>query len=271
MPTDLQRDVNLMQQHDKSANELHERWANASEALLLKACSPHVNGVVKTSSSDGGGAAAAKKGKGGAAGGNKGKNSLKASPSAATLASTNAPLNKDFDAACVAELTRIRRLESDELSVLGEKVALSKQMRSYVESFLLRLEADIESFEKRELDKVPEDPLGLKEFRKQHRRFDDVDDDDSGSGSESGSGSGSESGSGSGEDEEMDDSDESNREEASNGESYCVCGGPSGGQMIGCDDDNCIKQWFHIECVGLKSVPKGDWVCQECLQRRANE
>ena len=33
---------------------------------------------------------------------------------------------------------------------------------------------------------------------------------------------------------------------------YCHCQRPSFGQMIGCDNSNCEKEWFHYRCVGLK-------------------
>ena len=57
-------------------------------------------------------------------------------------------------------------------------------------------------------------------------------------------------------------------EEAGEGEDeerYCYCEGPSSGEMVACDNDDCPRQWFHIECLGLKTVPKTDrWFCSEC-------
>jgi hypothetical protein len=35
--------------------------------------------------------------------------------------------------------------------------------------------------------------------------------------------------------------------------------------MIGCDNDDCRIQWFHLACVGLKRAPSGSWYCNECL------
>lgn len=51
---------------------------------------------------------------------------------------------------------------------------------------------------------------------------------------------------------------------------YCICGQVSYGEMIACDNDDCPIKWFHIECIGLKSLPKGKWYCSECsvLQKR---
>jgi inhibitor of growth protein 3 len=50
---------------------------------------------------------------------------------------------------------------------------------------------------------------------------------------------------------------------------YCVCNNVSYGDMIGCDDDNCQREWFHLGCVGLLKPPQGTWYCGECTQRRA--
>lgn len=45
---------------------------------------------------------------------------------------------------------------------------------------------------------------------------------------------------------------------------YCFCQKISFGDMVGCDNDNCKYQWFHWNCVGLKSEPAGEWLCPEC-------
>ncbi|EDV26333.1 uncharacterized protein TRIADDRAFT_37327 [Trichoplax adhaerens] len=42
---------------------------------------------------------------------------------------------------------------------------------------------------------------------------------------------------------------------------YCLCGQVSFGEMIGCDNDDCPIEWFHFQCVGLNSKPKGKWYC----------
>lgn len=34
--------------------------------------------------------------------------------------------------------------------------------------------------------------------------------------------------------------------------------------MIGCDRMNCPIEWYHLECVGLKETPKGEWFCPKC-------
>jgi inhibitor of growth protein 3 len=45
---------------------------------------------------------------------------------------------------------------------------------------------------------------------------------------------------------------------------YCVCQNVSFGDMVACDNDNCPMEWFHWNCVGLKSEPKGQWICPPC-------
>ncbi|WZH40198.1 hypothetical protein QYS62_001126 [Fusarium acuminatum] len=36
---------------------------------------------------------------------------------------------------------------------------------------------------------------------------------------------------------------------------YCYCNGVSYGEMVACDADECPREWFHLECVGLKVAP----------------
>jgi len=51
-------------------------------------------------------------------------------------------------------------------------------------------------------------------------------------------------------------------------ETYCICKRVSFGQMIACDDPHCKIEWYHIGCVGLKTIPSGKWYCPQCLTRR---
>lgn len=44
-------------------------------------------------------------------------------------------------------------------------------------------------------------------------------------------------------------------------DSYCWCNGGEEGTMVACDNKNCPRQWFHFECVGLTSKPRGKWYC----------
>lgn len=49
---------------------------------------------------------------------------------------------------------------------------------------------------------------------------------------------------------------------------YCLCHQVSFGEMIGCDNLECPIEWFHFQCVGLTSKPKGKWYCPRCSQER---
>ncbi|KAH8892036.1 hypothetical protein GQ53DRAFT_647957 [Thozetella sp. PMI_491] len=50
---------------------------------------------------------------------------------------------------------------------------------------------------------------------------------------------------------------------------YCYCNNVSYGEMVACDADGCPREWFHLECVGLKVAPKGNakWYCEDCKKR----
>ncbi|KAI9570155.1 hypothetical protein HD554DRAFT_2170337 [Boletus coccyginus] len=51
---------------------------------------------------------------------------------------------------------------------------------------------------------------------------------------------------------------------------YCFCDGVSYGEMIACDDDDCEREWFHLNCIGLASVPDGSWFCEVCRAKQKN-
>src|SRR4051794_36293767 len=36
------------------------------------------------------------------------------------------------------------------------------------------------------------------------------------------------------------------------------------GEMVMCDNKDCPIEWFHFQCVGLASKPKGKWYCERC-------
>lgn len=74
---------------------------------------------------------------------------------------------------------------------------------------------------------------------------------------------------------------------------YCFCQRVSFGEMIGCDGNDCEREWvscvlallmsrlrrteadflwirvvqFHLSCVGLQAIPKGRWFCDDCRVR----
>lgn len=45
---------------------------------------------------------------------------------------------------------------------------------------------------------------------------------------------------------------------------YCYCNQVSYGEMVGCDGDDCKREWFHLPCTGLATLPKGKWYCDDC-------
>ncbi|KAG9313958.1 hypothetical protein JVU11DRAFT_4732 [Chiua virens] len=51
---------------------------------------------------------------------------------------------------------------------------------------------------------------------------------------------------------------------------YCFCDGVSYGEMIACDDEDCEREWFHLSCIGLASVPDGSWFCNVCKNKQKN-
>ncbi|KAJ5499735.1 Zinc finger PHD-type [Penicillium expansum] len=44
---------------------------------------------------------------------------------------------------------------------------------------------------------------------------------------------------------------------------YCLCGDVSFGTMICCENQDCDREWFHLNCVGLTEVPSrtAKWYC----------
>ncbi|CAK9439693.1 uncharacterized protein LODBEIA_P37930 [Lodderomyces beijingensis] len=46
---------------------------------------------------------------------------------------------------------------------------------------------------------------------------------------------------------------------------YCYCNQVSFGEMVGCDGDDCKREWFHLPCIGFKNPPKGKWYCDDCM------
>ncbi|VDI60785.1 Hypothetical predicted protein [Mytilus galloprovincialis] len=47
---------------------------------------------------------------------------------------------------------------------------------------------------------------------------------------------------------------------------YCYCRSKDDGKenMIGCDNPQCKTQWYHLKCLKMKRIPKGQWLCKDC-------
>jgi inhibitor of growth protein 3 len=67
-------------------------------------------------------------------------------------------------------------------------------------------------------------------------------------------------------DVDMADAEEVEEEEQEDDRKYCFCQRVSFGEMVGCENDKCPYEWFHLGCVGLKEAPKDQdvWYCPEC-------
>ncbi|KAM0786950.1 hypothetical protein ACM66B_002370 [Microbotryomycetes sp. NB124-2] len=52
---------------------------------------------------------------------------------------------------------------------------------------------------------------------------------------------------------------------------YCLCNRVSFGEMVGCENEDCPREWFHFECVGLTEAPSGKWWCPDCRKAREEQ
>ncbi|CCC71154.1 hypothetical protein NCAS_0G02670 [Naumovozyma castellii] len=48
---------------------------------------------------------------------------------------------------------------------------------------------------------------------------------------------------------------------------YCYCNQVAYGEMVGCDGADCELEWFHLQCIGLETIPKGKWYCDDCKRK----
>lgn len=84
-------------------------------------------------------------------------------------------------------------------------------------------------------------------------------------------GDGGGGGGGGGEEEEGEDEEDDDEIVDSSGEEprYCYCQNVSYGEMVACDAEDCPREWFHLECVGLGRAPgrNARWFCEECKER----
>jgi hypothetical protein len=49
---------------------------------------------------------------------------------------------------------------------------------------------------------------------------------------------------------------------------YCVCKRIAFGEMIACDNEDCLVEWFHYPCVNLTRKPKNSWICHLCSNKK---
>ncbi len=67
------------------------------------------------------------------------------------------------------------------------------------------------------------------------------------------------------------DDDETQAEPNSDDEPDCVCGSKDLRDWIACDNADCEVVWYHMNCMGLESVPAGQWLCPKCNPSRTPE
>ncbi|KAI0036470.1 hypothetical protein K488DRAFT_75992 [Vararia minispora EC-137] len=74
------------------------------------------------------------------------------------------------------------------------------------------------------------------------------------------------------EDAEGEDDDEAMADGNDDDEAlYCFCQKPSYGEMIGCENDECAYEWFHLDCVKVKPPLPDHWYCADCLKKKAGQ
>lgn len=60
---------------------------------------------------------------------------------------------------------------------------------------------------------------------------------------------------------------DSSAKRVSNEPVYCFCRRVAFGEMIACDNEDCLIEWFHFPCVGLSKHPKKQWYCRDCSKK----
>ena len=59
--------------------------------------------------------------------------------------------------------------------------------------------------------------------------------------------------------------DKENMQPAHSKEAFCYCQKGEFGNMVACDNPQCVIEWFHFSCVGLTSAPASNtWYCPDC-------
>ncbi|WVF68957.1 hypothetical protein IAT40_003731 [Kwoniella sp. CBS 6097] len=48
---------------------------------------------------------------------------------------------------------------------------------------------------------------------------------------------------------------------------YCICQQKSYGEMIGCDNEKCEYEWFHVKCVDMSGPLPDTWFCPDCVKK----
>jgi len=142
-------------------------------------------------------------------------------------------------------LQKIQEKQKEALDLSDEKIVISKQLIEMVEEQMSKLNIDLEQFKKKLKVDAEEDYSRVKKRgdRMQSLGSNFIEEISMIYGEE---------------EDDMHMGDESEKK-------YCYCMKPSYGDMVACDNPRCPREWFHFECVGLVSKPKGHWYCPDCL------
>ena len=52
---------------------------------------------------------------------------------------------------------------------------------------------------------------------------------------------------------------------------YCICNQVAYGDMVACENENCVTEWFHYKCVNLYKTPKSNWLCPTCAYEKKHK
>lgn len=52
---------------------------------------------------------------------------------------------------------------------------------------------------------------------------------------------------------------------------FCYCKEEKDDNLIGCDGNSCSIEWFHMKCLRIKRVPKGNWYCPDCRKKKTSK
>ncbi|OMJ69911.1 hypothetical protein SteCoe_32238 [Stentor coeruleus] len=146
-------------------------------------------------------------------------------------------------------LQNIRNKQQKALSLSEEKIAISKQLLDMIDFHTIKLKQDLEAYKKEVATENEAAEEKIIKKQKNERTIMDMDipmsmfiDNP-----------------------EMQEGFDMTNDE---NKAYCYCGKGSYGEMIECENPNCKREWFHMECVGLTSQPGGSWFCDDCADAK---
>lgn len=147
----------------------------------------------------------------------------------------------------------IKSKQQKALNLSEEKIAVSKQLLDMIDFHISKLKQDLESYN-REISAVNDNPEEKGTKKPKIEKTCPIDD-------------------GMGIYIDNMDMQENFEMQGDENRAYCYCGKGSYGEMIECEgakvkDMQCKREWFHMECVGLTTLPGGSWFCDDCLEEK---